>query len=57
MYTARATRAQRAEASARTKPEHYRVKIVQNETYIRLMEDFIALQPKLWNEDIGRDQE
>jgi cytosine deaminase len=30
-----------------------RVEVMQDETCIRLMRDFIAKQPALWNEDIG----
>ena len=30
-----------------------RVEVVQDETCIRMMNDFIAQQPELWNEDIG----
>lgn len=30
-----------------------RVDVVQNESCIRLMNDFIAANPRLWNEDIG----
>ncbi len=29
------------------------VEVIQNEECIRLMQDFIRLNPKLWNEDIG----
>jgi creatinine deaminase len=31
-----------------------RVDVVQDERCIRMMEDFIAANPDLWNEDIGR---
>ncbi len=40
-------------------PEDYvrslgvQVDVLQNETCIRLMRDFIAAHPELWNEDIG----
>ena len=30
-----------------------RVEVVQDEVCIRMMNDFIAQQPELWNEDIG----
>ena len=30
-----------------------RVEVVQDEACIRMMNDFIAQQPELWNEDIG----
>jgi cytosine deaminase len=30
-----------------------RVEVAQDETCIRLMRNFIASQPQLWNEDIG----
>ena len=30
-----------------------RVDVVQDESCIRMMQDFIATQPALWNEDIG----
>jgi len=30
-----------------------RVEVVQSEECIRLMRDFIAAKPELWNEDIG----
>jgi cytosine deaminase len=29
------------------------VEVVQDETCIALMRDFIAARPELWNEDIG----
>jgi cytosine/creatinine deaminase len=31
-----------------------RVEVVQDEACIRMMNDFNAQQPELWNEDIGR---
>lgn len=30
-----------------------RVEVLQNEICIRMMQDFIAARPELWNEDIG----
>ena len=32
------------------------VEVLQNEECIRLMKDFIAQNPELWNEDIGVDE-